>query len=72
MEGQTYDVVFVCGLVICPFKLTNNPTYPAVAADVAAVDHQLRPLRADVMLGAHGLVRPHRHGGATRAGAEAG
>jgi len=53
--GRTYDVVFVCGLVVSPFKLTNNPVYPAVAADARRSISRLRSVRADVMLAAHGL-----------------
>jgi len=53
--GRTLDVVFVCGLVVSPFKLTNNPVYPAVAADARRSITRLRSLRADVMLAAHGF-----------------
>jgi metallo-beta-lactamase class B len=52
--GRTYEVVFVCGLVVSPFKLTNNPVYPAVAADARRSITRLRSLRVDVMLAAHG------------------
>ena len=53
--GRTYDVVFICGLTVSPFKLTNNPVYPAVAEDARRSIARLRSLRADVMLGAHGF-----------------
>jgi len=53
--GRTLDVIFVCGLVVSPFKLTNNPVYPAVAADARRSITRLRSLRADVMLAAHGF-----------------
>lgn len=53
--GRTYDVIFVCGLVVSPFKLTNNPVYPAVAADARRSIARLRSVRADVMLAAHGF-----------------
>jgi len=53
--GRTHDVIFVCGLVVSPFKLTNNPVYPAVAADARRSITRLRSVRADVMLAAHGF-----------------
>jgi len=53
--GRTYDVVFLCGLTVAPFKLTNNPVYPAVAADARQSIARARSLRADVMLAAHGF-----------------
>jgi metallo-beta-lactamase class B len=53
--GRTYDVVFVCGLTVSPFKLTNNPLYPAVADDARRSIARLRSMQADVMLGAHGF-----------------
>ena len=53
--GRTHDVVFVCGLVVSPFKLTNNPVFPAVAADARRSIARLRSVRADVMLAAHGF-----------------
>jgi metallo-beta-lactamase class B len=40
---------------VSPFKLTNNPVYPAVAEDARRSIARLRSLRADVMLGAHGF-----------------
>jgi metallo-beta-lactamase class B len=53
--GRTYDVVFLCGLTVSPFKLTNNPVYPAVADDARRSIARLRSMQADVMLGAHGF-----------------
>jgi metallo-beta-lactamase class B len=53
--GPAHDVVFVCGLVVSPFKLTNNPVYPAVAADARRSIARLRSVPADVMLAAHGF-----------------
>ena len=53
--GRTYDVVFVCGVTVAPFKLTNNPVYPAVAADARRSIARLRSMHADVMLAAHGF-----------------
>ncbi|HZJ54758.1 MAG TPA: subclass B3 metallo-beta-lactamase [Myxococcaceae bacterium] len=53
--GRTYGALFVCGLTVSPFKLTNNPVYPAVADDARRSIARLRSLRADVMLAAHGF-----------------
>src|SRR5262249_28581023 len=53
--GTVRDVVFVCGLVVSPFKLTNNAVYPAVAEDARRSIARLRDMKADVMLGAHGF-----------------
>ena len=53
--GQTYDVVFLCGLTVSPFKLTNNPNYPALVADARRSIARARSLPADVMLAAHGF-----------------
>ena len=53
--GRTYDVVFVCGVTVAPFKLTNNPVYPAVVADARRSIARLRSMHADVMLAAHGF-----------------
>jgi metallo-beta-lactamase class B len=52
---RTLDVVFVCGLVVEPFKLTNNPVYPGVVGDARRSLARLRTLSADVMLAAHGF-----------------
>jgi metallo-beta-lactamase class B len=53
--GRTYDVVFLCGLTVSPFKLTNNPVYPAVAIDARRSIARVRSLPVDVMLAAHGF-----------------
>jgi metallo-beta-lactamase class B len=53
--GTVRDVVFVCGLVVSPFKLTNNPVYPAVAEDARRSIARVRALKADVFLAAHGF-----------------
>jgi metallo-beta-lactamase class B len=53
--GTVHDVVFVCGLVVSPFKLTNNAVYPAVAEDARRSIARLRAMKADVLLGAHGF-----------------
>jgi len=53
--GIARDVVFLCGLVVSPFKLTNNPVYPAVAEDARRSIARVRALKADVFLAAHGF-----------------
>ena len=53
--GTARDVVFVCGLVVSPFKLTNNPVYPALAEDERRSIARVRALKADVFLAAHGF-----------------
>jgi metallo-beta-lactamase class B len=53
--GRTYDVVFLCGLTVSPFKLTNNPVYPEVASDARRSIAQVRSLPVEVMLAAHGF-----------------
>ncbi|HET6983208.1 MAG TPA: subclass B3 metallo-beta-lactamase [Myxococcaceae bacterium] len=53
--GTAHDVVFLCGLVVSPFKLTNNPVYPAVAEDARRSIARVRALKADVFLAAHGF-----------------
>jgi len=53
--GRTYDVVFLCGLTVSPFKLTNNPVYPAVLADTRRSIARVRSLPVDVFLAAHGF-----------------
>lgn len=53
--GRTYDVVFLCGITVSPFKLTNNPVYPEVAVDARRSIARVRSLPVDVMLAAHGF-----------------
>jgi metallo-beta-lactamase class B len=53
--GRTYDVVFLCGLTVSPFKLTNNPVYPAVVTDVRRSIARVRSLPVDVFVAAHGF-----------------
>ncbi len=53
--GRSYDVMFVCGLVVSPFKLTNNVRYPRIVEDEQASLRRLRAMHADVMLAAHGF-----------------
>jgi metallo-beta-lactamase class B len=53
--GRTYDVVFLCGITVSPFKLTNNRSYPEVASDARRSIARVRSLPVDVMLAAHGF-----------------
>jgi metallo-beta-lactamase class B len=54
-DGQWYDVLFVCGLTVSPYKLTNNDRYPAIVQDEHDSLKKLRSMRADVMLASHGF-----------------
>ena len=53
--GRTYDVVFLCGLTVSPFKLTNNAVYHAVVTDIRRSMARARSLPVDVFLAAHGF-----------------
>ncbi len=54
--GRKYNVVFVGGTSINPgVILTNEPKYPAIAADYAKTWKILHALPCDVFLGAHGV-----------------
>jgi metallo-beta-lactamase class B len=53
--GRTYDVLFLCGLTVSPFKLTGNQAYPAIVGDARRSLASLRAVRADVFLAAHGF-----------------
>jgi len=53
--GKGYDVVFVGSDTINPgVVLTNNPKYPAIAADYAHTFEVLKALPCDVFLASHG------------------
>jgi metallo-beta-lactamase class B len=54
-QGHNYRVLFLCGLTVSLYKLTNNSRYPNIAADVRATLARLKALRADVMLASHGF-----------------
>ncbi len=54
-NGKAYDVLFLCGLTVSPYKLTNNEQYPGVAGDIRATLMRLRGMHADVLLAAHGF-----------------
>lgn len=54
-KGKEYDVLFLCGLTASLYKLTNNERYPNIVQDVRSTLKQLRGMRADVLLAAHGF-----------------
>ena len=54
-NGQEYDVLFLCGLTVSPYKLTNNEKYPNMVDDVRNSFIKLRGIHADVLLAAHGF-----------------
>ena len=51
--GRGYDVLFVCGLTVSPYKLTNNDEYPHIVEDARGSLQRLRAMHADVMLAPH-------------------
>lgn len=53
-HGKDYDVLFLCGLTLSLYKLTNNAQYPNLVEDARNTFARLRALHADVLLGAHG------------------
>jgi len=54
-NGRPYDVLFLCGLTVSPFKLTNNEKYPNIVEDMRSTFTRLRGMHADVLLAAHGF-----------------
>jgi metallo-beta-lactamase class B len=54
-NGKEYDVLFLCGLTVSPYKLTNNEKYPNIAQDAHSSLVRLRMVHADVMLAPHGF-----------------
>jgi len=54
-NGKDYDVLFLCGLTVSPYKLTNNEIYPNIVEDVRNSFIKLRRMHADVFLAAHGF-----------------
>ena len=54
-NGKKYDVLFLCGLTVSLYKLTNNPQYPNIVADARSSLHKLRSMHADVLLASHGF-----------------
>ena len=54
-NGKDYDVLFLCGLTVSLYKLTNNAEYPNIIADARSSLMKLRGMHADVLLAAHGF-----------------
>jgi len=54
-NGKKYDVLFLCGLTVSPYKLTNNDAYPNIVEDARSSLRKLRAMHADVLLAAHGF-----------------
>jgi metallo-beta-lactamase class B len=53
--GKDYDVLFLCGLTVSLYKLTNNAEYPNIVADARSSLMKLGGMHADVLLAAHGF-----------------
>jgi len=53
--GKDYDVIFLCGLTVSPYKLTNNDHYPNIVQDARNSLMRLRAMHADVFVAAHGF-----------------
>lgn len=51
--GKDYDVLFLCGLTVSPYKLTNNDHYPNIVQDAQNTLMRLRSMHADVLLAPH-------------------
>jgi metallo-beta-lactamase class B len=54
-NGKEYEVLFLCGLTVSPYKLTNNERYPGIVEDVRNSLIKLRSMHVDVLLAAHGF-----------------
>jgi metallo-beta-lactamase class B len=54
-NGRQYDVLFLCGLTVSPYKLTNNDAYPNIVEDARHSLQRLRGMHVDVLLAAHGF-----------------
>jgi metallo-beta-lactamase class B len=54
-DGKKYDVLFLCGLTVSPYKLTNNERYPNIVGDARSSLARLRGMHVDVLLAAHGF-----------------
>jgi metallo-beta-lactamase class B len=52
---KSYDVLFLCGLTVSPYKLTDNERYPNIVDDVSNTFARLRGMHADVLLATHGF-----------------
>ena len=54
-NGKDYDVLFLCGLTVSLYKLTNNNEYSNIVEEERKTLQKLRGMRADVMLASHGF-----------------
>ncbi len=54
-NGKAYDVLFVCGLTVSVYKLSNNDAYPNIVEDARNSLKKLSAMHADVMLASHGF-----------------
>ena len=54
-DGKNYDVLFLCGLTVSPYKLTNNEKYPNIIEDERNTLQRLGGMHADVLLAPHGF-----------------
>jgi metallo-beta-lactamase class B len=54
-DGRNYNVLFLCGLTVSPYKLTNNDQYPNIAEDERSTLQRLGGIHADVLLAPHGF-----------------
>lgn len=52
-DGKDYDVLFLCGLTVSPYKLTNNDHYLNIVQDAQTSLVKLRRIHADVLLAPH-------------------
>lgn len=48
-------MLFLCGLTVSPYKLTNNEQYPNIVEDARNSVMKLRSMHADVLLASHGF-----------------
>ena len=54
-DGKNYDVLFLCGLTVSSYKLTNNNNYPNIVQDARETLRRLGGMHADVVLASHGF-----------------
>ncbi|KAA6465016.1 subclass B3 metallo-beta-lactamase [Acidobacteria bacterium AB60] len=51
--GRPYNVLFLCGLTVSPYKLTNNDRYPNIVNDARSSLKKLQQMHVDVLLASH-------------------
>lgn len=54
-NGKLYDVLFLCGLTVSHYKLTNNERYPNIVQDAQNSITELHSMHVDVLLASHGF-----------------